>query len=543
VLKEIKDAENSASAKPKRKYEEFISQLVEGIQSTMKIDEQVENLYTDFIAGSTTWKENFMQIISSEISCDSLSFLPKSLSLSGSNLLTYEKFWIMWIEYHRNVLSPSPPFTMDILITLFNESFNYINSESLIKSYFLKTMREQDQSVLKDYLVYKGKILDLDSVRSLTLTNQILFGLLDSYAQFLLRSQSKSQSEDKKFKKSNSKNNVESSGVMYEYALNCEMTINPNILKGGFRFTNTEISLNENLFFCNNKEKETNTNTEIGIGQSPNFHFKTPQNQNSKRESMNQVQNASQHHKNSQLISAGGSNLKEEENDEVIVIDSLVGLSNNHLITQNMVVSQNTIDKQLEFNNKLHNANHIEGFNCTQEIMQENLDLTQTVREESVVVLPLENAENAENVEEVVENIITMNSEEKNEILQIQENDAQQQIINYEEEKLDVIQELEAEKISDEKDEKEENLNILNLEAQSPEISENHYNRMSFTQSSQKSRTHSRSLSRGRRLNSYVTEEYPTDIVEGSIRTFNKNFNGEESAKSKSEMSTRKGEN
>jgi hypothetical protein len=531
VLQEIKDAENSASAKPKRKYEEFISQLVEGIQSTMKIDEQVENLYTDFIAGSTTWKENFMQIISSEISCDSLSFLPKSLSLSGSNLLSYEKFWIMWIEYHRNVLSPSPPFTIDILITLFNESFNYINSESLIKSYFLKTMREQDQSVLKEYLLSKGKILDLDSVRSLTLTNQILFGLLDSYAQFLLRSQSKSQSEDKKFKKSNSKNNVESSGVMYEYTLNCEMTINPNILKGGFRFTNTEISLNENLFFCNNKEKkDTNTNTEIN--QSPNFHFKTPQNQNSKRESMNQVQNASQHHKSSQLISAGGSNLKEEENDEVIVIDSLVGLSNNHLMTQNMVVSQNTIDKQLEFNNKLHNANHIEGFNCTQEIMQENLDLTQTVREESVVVLPLENAEN---VEEVVENIITMNSEEKNEILQIQENEAQQQIINYEEEKLDVIQELEAEK--------EENLNILNLEAQTPEISENHYNRMSFTQSSQKSRTHSRSLSRGRKLNSYVTEEYPTDIVEGSIRTFNKNFNGEESAKSKSEMSTRKGEN
>lgn len=523
----------------------MISEIAGEIQlnSPIKIHDQVEKFYSDYdsVSGSSTWKENFINIISSEISCDSVTYLPISLTLNGSNLLSSQKFWILWIEYYRL----STPLSIQNLVNLFNESFNYISSESLIKSYYLKIMREQDPSLLKEYLVSKGKLLNIESSSNLTLTNQILFGLLESYAQFLLRSQCKSQSGDKRFKNSNSKTKDDDRNNIYQYTLNCEMTINPIFLKR--EFTNTEIYTSENIFICQMKQTSAEKET------SPHFPYKTPLNQNSKRESMNQMnQVKSQSNskiKNSSLSNDGSlnnlSNLKFEENDDVV--DSLLSHGGNkHLMTQNMVVSQNTIDKQLDFNNKLQNANFmsLEELVCTGEIMQmqDNSDLTTSKGEETVLsVFPIENTE------EAADHSSLSNSNKNHENFEISGQEKQiyktEQIPDLEEEKLDVIQELEAEKILDEKDDKPEILIELNFQDHTPQISENHHNRMNFTQSSQKSRTHSRSLSRGRRLNSYVTEEYPTNIVEGSIRTFNKNFNGEESAKSDKKKSSQKGEN
>jgi hypothetical protein len=507
------DSENSS--KNKRKFTEVIEKSKYEMNNSKNLEDEIEKIYSEFFSNCLSWTEKFSSIMLSEISENAETYFPRTLSSAASKLLSSQKFWILWIEHLR------PRVTVNILIPLFNESFNYINEESLMKAYFLKTMREADEVAIKELLLSKGKILDLSLP---FMTNQILFGLLESFAQFLLRSNSKNQniSEEKKIKSSNSRKDASGSDFKYKCDSNFEMTINPVMMRK--EFNNTQISSSENIFYVQQKENEMINEfsgnklnkmlvSPLFVKESP-VSFKTPE--NSKRESMNVLGNENQ------PFRVSGSNFREEESDEVVH-----DLTNNCQKNKDMIISQNTIDKQLEFNCKLQNANSYDALLYSQDVIPEE--------QIKCHLIPLEGMIELELAEETAE--ISQLPDDKT----VETDDIKK---NIEDENLEVILELEAEKNADENyipenspERKENNLNLSRVNNFNNVNSLN--NNVSFTQSS---KSRSRSRSRGRNFHSYVTEEYPSDLVEGSIRTFSKHFL-EGSAESKSNLTSRKEEN
>jgi hypothetical protein len=112
------------------------------------------------------------------------NYIPKSISLMGSRILTLQKFWILCIENFLNIAQTQlnnindknqtskdtedntyqtsifeiKMRNLEKLINLFNESFNYVSEESVLKKYFLKKMKSLDSDVLRNTLENKGNI-------------------------------------------------------------------------------------------------------------------------------------------------------------------------------------------------------------------------------------------------------------------------------------------------------------------------------------------------------------------------------------------------
>jgi hypothetical protein len=233
------------------------------------------------------------------------------------------------------------------------------------------------------------------------------------------------------------------------------------------------------------------------------------------------------------------SNSKSEWNDHVEPLTCLTQK------TDCMIVSQNTSNRQMEFIINLNNSHNLSIISQTEDRDKYSLNVNYTqdtlynqnisVNEENCGIdnnsQSIINQETSKSRKENFECInkssnhnhiislyndscsteekILADVEDSNSNRNISDDYIQEDISKkkLEEEKFDVIDEL--------------SQNILEPTLGRASI---HNLNVSFT--SNKSASKSRSRSRGRGYASLLTEEYPNNLVEGSIRTFNKSFNG-----------------
>jgi len=236
---EIKDSENKSS-KTKRNYSIFASESDCEKEMFLNLKSKLEACYILYEESNDKWIVNFKDdILNSQFELDVSSFIPKSRSSPASKILNLEIFWVLLIE---SVKQEQNEISIQNLIDLFNESFKNVNEESLIKSYYLKTVKQIDNNKMKQYLESHGKLFNYYSI-----TNDVYFGLLDSFVQFLLRSKEKrpngkNSSEEKK-KKNIHKENISA-------CQDIDLTISSKLKK---EFLNTEISQNENFIYSKTK--------------------------------------------------------------------------------------------------------------------------------------------------------------------------------------------------------------------------------------------------------------------------------------------------
>jgi hypothetical protein len=240
-LQEIKDTDNKSS-KTKRKYSIFASESHCDKEIFLKLKSKLEACYSLYEESNEKCIVNFKDdILNNQFELDEASFIPKSRSSPASKILTLEIFWVLLIE---SVKQAHNELSIQNLIDLFNESFKNVNEESLIKSYYLKTVKQIDNTKMKQYLESQGKLLNYSSC----LTNDVYFGLLDSFVQFLLRSKEKrlndkNSSEEKKTKKNIHKENISA-------CQDIDLMISSKLKR---EFLHTEISQNENFVYSKTK--------------------------------------------------------------------------------------------------------------------------------------------------------------------------------------------------------------------------------------------------------------------------------------------------
>ncbi len=173
---------------------------------------------------------------------DIMTFLPRSLTATGSKILNMQIFWILWIESLKH---SEHEITIQVLINLFNEAFANINEENLLKTFYLENIKQIDQSIMKKYLKSRGMTVMENS----PLTNDIYFELLDSFAQFLLgKKQSSLKSNIGSSEKKKKLNNTENYSACQDVAI----TIPSNLRR---EFNNNQISQNENFVYSTSTSK------------------------------------------------------------------------------------------------------------------------------------------------------------------------------------------------------------------------------------------------------------------------------------------------
>ncbi len=652
VLSEIKDDENSNKpyknetspiqianlnevSSKKRKFAEIETEEKIEMRNYPILEDLFEDVYKNYIKSKippsktnlnisvseidSTWQGDFINLMVENIEKSEINDLPRSVSLAGSKLFENEKFWILWIEYHKTSLD------LDRLVSVFNQSFNFITTESLIKTYYLKTMREIEEKVLKDYLEEKG--IKIECTHNIPVTNQTLFSLLDTYARFLLRSQSKEKvSDSKRGKKLRAHSvlkseviaNVTISGLRSEENDNKnqkdflesfsqkkdfhQMDIhNDSKIKSASEnpiqdtsvivknkksqgvFENLEVENQENQFevdFSNKKKSE-----EIMLKKSDNKineekSFITP----SKRESYSctmlekNTQSVKNNEESNNILPANFTseiNSKKSELQMSEIQDSVDPLHSITQKTENMIVSQATIDKQSDFLRNIHNANNqnqahfidlisVDGVNYHKEeanvtncslipnmtqdtihFVEQNMTcmtMSDFKREE----IQSEEKPQAHHHSQEKQNLpipVILHDIEPGVIQEFEEKDdyvtplnnmednlkltgeSQEDIASRVEEELDVIRELP----NSQGDRENEDVNIEKscisgnqVECSFLLIKDHQKDPLnnSFTHSS-KSRSHSRH----KNFQSNFTECYPDDLVEGSIiNTFNKSY-------------------
>jgi hypothetical protein len=637
------------SSQKKRTYSTFATETESEKENFEKIQNIIDNCYLNYIDGNDEWIENFKQLLTKEIfSIDENTSLPISLSTEASKVLNLQKFWIVWIE-NIKLKNKENNFPIQNLINIFNESFNNINEENLIKSFYLTTMKQINSEDMKEY--FKEKL----NVESLFIpTNKDYFNLLEAYAQFLLRSNKQGQSQNssdggKKMKLVNSCDKrgdiVISNPNMFEFTRcgNLNLNLNINLTPPqNFNEKNDEIvSFKMGEQKCDKHEDEDKNGMgeqKNGMGEQKNGMGEKNKNLNnillennnnliesfitpmqSKKHSLSNPcgggENANVNIQNAETTTINLPNSKSaienktnndnpsERSELRDVVDPLMLLSQR---TEYMMISQNTIAKQTEFIKNLQNADIQDGnnnnihdnydginftqagtllnlanFNFSQNMSQlpnedlancsVNANLTQetdyqnncsfansnypmgsnkikdgnnNINADILVCeafIPSRNIDGGNDVIDDInlEGVPNGNPDPERDIIEKDQDNDQSSEINSSNESQEqttfiadkariskLIQEIEdnsKRRIDEEKLDKFEDL------SQNTSYMNGHHSAINLKRSSTgKSRSYSRSKSRGRKYQS-VDEEFPSDLVEGSIQTFNQSFNGVES--------------
>lgn len=220
-----------------------------------------------------------------------------------------------------------------------------------------------------------------------------------------------------------------------------------------------------------------------------------------------------------------------------------------HIKNDHIIVSQNTVQKQAEFLTNLYNAIKESSNNCVgnsivnsstiitnnqtlcQSILSQNEEMnysmhpnyTQETDYQKIISCNQSNVKSDIREEIHINNpeIVNCNSSHHHDF-QVEK---QKMLINLDDDECilassQIDKDEEKNKLEEEKGDVCDELNL----SQNISLHNNHHLN-NFNTS--KSRSRSKSQSRIKRYQSFVTEEYPDDLVEGSIRNFNQSFHGE----------------
>ena len=598
---------------------ENLTELIDNIHMELfRINSESNQLNSDRI---TQLKNYFQSAFNTHIEISSSApFLLRSYSPLGSKILSIEKFWINLIKLTAenylsnsinskvanveiNMKNDNNAEIMEHIISLFNQAFNYITEESLVKCFYLKLMREIEEktSIVGKFLEKVNKSNMNNNSKSHDynhnniLTNEILFNLLDPYVRFFVRTNKEKEERGKNGINIVSKNSSEKKIKLREDSNHLGNSKNNNNNKINFNESQLKIQNNDNFNFCKNNLFNTpilNSKRESVNSNNPVTHIEDPtnnlKNSNLKKESL--------------AIQIKIEEDSSEKKDNIAPLNSLTQM------TENMIISQRTHERQLEFMLNLNNNNQINlslmsqismasvkevnevhdvsnldnyvNFTVNEEVVANetneiNNDLTSDIsnqfnKEKIGKMFKLDN----QNVEFLVagqgvldDQLLSNNLEEKD----ISKNENFDELSKgklEDDEILDVIEELECNRSNcdcNQSKSKEtlnfnSNSNFMNLtdleEANNFSNNLNNLNSnlacrasINFSESKQsvkstrfmktvsksrytsKSRSRSKSQSRRKTLirSQSVDEEYPNDLVLGSIKTFNKTFMGESS--------------
>lgn len=454
-----------------------------------------------------TWIASFERFLSSyKESLKYEDYLVKSLSPEVSNFLTDQKFWILLIEFLNK--KNSAKINIDDLISLFNQAFNYIVEDGLIKSYFLRLMRTLTKEDLSDW--YKTHNIDISG----EITNSDLFRMLQPYAQFLAQIEKRKKQSPQQYH--------------IQQLLNTQFAIHP--LE---KFTNESLA--------GHYESITTTNFD-------QIEYKSQSKKTTPIKNIQSVTNEDVMIENSKKLSRemSNKNVNTDKNE-----GDLNNSNNKPFDDDNSSMHPNICDTDYQKNCSFYNIYNFNETNSklnTSNAISEKTELFQTPLSSEINLYNSQNKhfsnlkinvidmtlpDNGNNLDGQGCFYIPLKSENQETINSKQSTTHKVDISN------DITDKESLEKCADIIDEdnskkniSEENLDQIDeLNSQNASLVREHKRSCQSSGKSAKSQARSRSKSNQRRMKSIINEEFPSDLVEGSIKNFNINYNGTDSKK------------
>lgn len=151
-IEEVKS--QTSTGNKKRKFDEIVSESKQEIQTYEQIEKKLDECYNQCVNFDPSWNNLFENFFKSDLILDQDSYLPRSLNPNGSKLLLNPKIWILMVEKLKHSNSEN---ILQKIIKIFNEAFNYVSENNLLKSFFLKIMRQCDQDAIRNILRGRSK--------------------------------------------------------------------------------------------------------------------------------------------------------------------------------------------------------------------------------------------------------------------------------------------------------------------------------------------------------------------------------------------------